>query len=105
MIATQKKLYSVREVAEMFGVDRSRIQALISGERIEGAQFVGSNWVIQHGARLLPPKSRTAIAYGPIGEYVTFCGDRGVNAVIPPHEWWDRGEATSYEDRDRESTR
>ena len=61
-MSLETELMSVHDVAEMLGVDRSRINVLLQQGRFEGAAKIGRNWVVPRKSvetfRRLPPGGR-----------------------------------------------
>ena len=55
------RLCSTREFAQLRGISRQRVLALLDSGRIPGAQWIGKRWAIPRAARIAPP-ARTAAA-------------------------------------------
>ena len=49
------RLCSTREFAQLRGISRQRVLALLDAGRIVGAQWIGTRWAIPRGARVAPP--------------------------------------------------
>lgn len=61
-MSLETELMSVHDVAEMLGVDRSRINVLLRQGRFAGAAKIGRNWIVPRKSvetfRRLPPGGR-----------------------------------------------
>ena len=55
------RLCSTREFAQLRGISRQRVLALLDAGRIVGAQWIGTRWAIPRAARVAPP-ARAALA-------------------------------------------
>jgi predicted nucleotidyltransferase len=49
------RLCSTREFAQLRGISRQRVLALLDAGRIAGAQWIGTRWAIPRAARVAPP--------------------------------------------------
>ncbi len=55
------RLCSTREFAQLRGISRQRVLALLGAGRIPGAQWIGTRWAIPRAARIaLPARARAA---------------------------------------------
>lgn len=85
------KLYSVEEVAEMFGVTPRVIKRRLVDGKIPAATKVGHSWVIPEGAEILGPDGENWNLHhegyrGPVADYIAACQAEGRPATIPPDE-------------------
>lgn len=55
------RLCSTREFAQLRGISRQRVLALLDAGRIAGAQWIGTRWAIPRAARVAPP-ARAAVS-------------------------------------------
>ena len=54
------RLCSTREFAQLRGISRQRVLALLDAGRVPGAQWIGTRWAIPRAARIAPPaRART----------------------------------------------
>jgi predicted nucleotidyltransferase len=51
----ESRLCSTREYANLRGISRQRVLALLDAGRITGASWIGSRWAIPRSARVAPP--------------------------------------------------
>ena len=58
------RLCSTREFAQLRGISRQRVLALLEAGRIAGAQWIGARWAIPRAARVAPPARARAAAPG-----------------------------------------
>lgn len=58
------RLCSTREFAQLRGISRQRVLALLDAGRIPGAQWIGTRWAIPRAARIAPPPRVRAAAPG-----------------------------------------
>ena len=58
------RLCSTREFAQLRGISRQRVLALLDAGRIPGAQWIGTRWAIPRTARIAPPARARAAASG-----------------------------------------
>jgi predicted nucleotidyltransferase len=58
------RLCSTREFAQLRGISRQRVLALLDAGRIVGAQWIGTRWAIPRAARVAPPAREGAAAPG-----------------------------------------
>lgn len=49
------RLCSTREFAQLRGISRQRVLALVDAGRVPGAQWIGTRWAIPRAARIAPP--------------------------------------------------
>ena len=54
------RLCSTREFAQLRGISRQRVLALLDAGRIAGAQWIGTRWAIPRAARVAPPARAAA---------------------------------------------
>ena len=55
---------STREFAQLRGISRQRVLALLDAGRIAGAQWIGTRWAIPRAARVAPPARARAAGPG-----------------------------------------
>ena len=58
------RLCSTREFAQLRGISRQRVLALLDAGRVPGAQWIGTRWAIPRAARIAPPPRERAAATG-----------------------------------------
>ena len=58
------RLCSTREFAQLRGISRQRVLALLDAGRVPGAQWIGTRWAIPRAALLAPPPRGRAAASG-----------------------------------------
>ena len=58
------RLCSTSEFAQLRGISRQRVLALLDTGRIAGAQWIGTRWAIPRAARIAPPARARAAAPG-----------------------------------------
>jgi predicted nucleotidyltransferase len=58
------RLCSTREFAQLRGISRQRVLALLDAGRVPGAQWIGTRWAIPRAARVAPPARARAEASG-----------------------------------------
>lgn len=52
---SESRFCSTREYANLRGISRQRVLALLDAGRIAGASWIGSRWAIPRSARIAPP--------------------------------------------------
>lgn len=88
---TIDRVYTLPQVAGMFGVSVERVRQLASKGRIRGAIRPGHEWIIFHGAEILPPDTdlgQHKSVTGAIEMYLEDCHAEDKPATIPP-PWWE----------------
>ena len=58
------RLCSTREFAQLRGISRQRVLALLDAGRVAGAQWIGTRWAIPRAARIAPPARSRGAAPG-----------------------------------------
>jgi predicted nucleotidyltransferase len=58
------RLCSTREFAQLRGISRQRVLALLDAGRVPGAQWIGARWAIPRAARIAPPARARSAASG-----------------------------------------
>jgi hypothetical protein len=58
------RLCSTREFAQLRGISRQRVLALLDAGRVPGAQWIGTRWAIPRAARIAPPAGARAAESG-----------------------------------------
>ena len=53
--STDSRLCSTRGFAQLRGISRQRVLALLDAGRVPGAQWIGARWAIPRTARIVPP--------------------------------------------------
>lgn len=82
------RLYSVDDVAKMFGVTRWTVHYWLETERFDGATRAGRKCIFPEGTRIL---GRVKPMPGPksmLDSYVKRCEERGLEPTIPLPDWY-----------------
>ena len=87
------RLYSVGDVARMFGLHRQTVHQHIERGYFDGVTRGGREWVFPEGTRIVKPRYEGKS--GALDRYIQECERRGVEPTIPVHDFWKVDESTT----------